>query len=51
MKEINLEKAKTNLYLHAEDQRHKIEMSEMEKSHEAHVELVKSQMQSQIDIA
>ena len=41
-KELNLEKARTDLYLNAEANRHKLELEEQEKQHNAHVEVVRT---------
>ena len=41
-KELNLEKARTDLFLNAEATRHKQELEELGKQHEAHVEVVRT---------
>ena len=49
-KELNLEKARTDLYLCAEEQRHKNEMAEIERNHDQHIEIVKTQNESQLNL-
>lgn len=50
-KELNLEKARTNLFVAAEEQRSKARIMDLEKQHDAHIELLKTQHQGMLSAA